>query len=71
MAPQAHATLTADAQWLRDEDADQVSLLDQALGELAVGLDHHDGATGWEKSTALVLMPDPTKGNKRTKETIF
>ena len=36
------ATLAAYEQWLRDQDADLMSLLDQALGELAIGFDHHD-----------------------------
>jgi mycofactocin system transcriptional regulator len=36
------ATLAAYEQWLRDGDADLTSLLDEALGELAIGFDHHD-----------------------------
>jgi TetR/AcrR family transcriptional regulator, regulator of mycofactocin system len=39
------ATLAAYEQWLRDEDADLMSLLDQALGELATGFEHHDQVT--------------------------
>ena len=35
------ATLAAYEQWLRDEDADLMWLLDEALGELAIGFDHH------------------------------
>jgi hypothetical protein len=35
------ATLAAYEQWLRDRDADLMTLLDQALGELAIGFDHH------------------------------
>jgi TetR/AcrR family transcriptional regulator, regulator of mycofactocin system len=36
------ATLAAYGQWLRDGEADLTSLLDQALGELAIGFEHHD-----------------------------
>jgi mycofactocin system transcriptional regulator len=36
------ATLAAYEQWLRDQDADLMCLLDEALGELAIGFDHHD-----------------------------
>lgn len=39
------ATLAAYEQWLRDDDADLMWLLDQALGELAVGFEHHDRVT--------------------------
>jgi mycofactocin system transcriptional regulator len=35
------ATLAAYEQWLRDEDADLMRLLDEALGELAIGFEHH------------------------------
>ncbi len=36
------ATLAGYEQWLRDEGADLVELLDAALGELAIGFRHHD-----------------------------
>jgi mycofactocin system transcriptional regulator len=39
------ATLAAYEQWLREEDADLMSLLDQALGELATGFEHHGRVT--------------------------
>ncbi len=39
------ATLAAYEQWLRDEDADLMCLLDQALGELAIGFEYHDSVT--------------------------
>lgn len=35
------ATLAAYEQWLRDEQGDLTALLDEALGELAVGFEHH------------------------------
>ncbi len=38
------ATLAAYEQWLRDEDADLMHLLDEALSELAIGFDHHDSS---------------------------
>lgn len=37
------ATLAAYEQWLRDPDADLMCQLDLALGELAIGFEHHDG----------------------------
>jgi mycofactocin system transcriptional regulator len=36
------ATLAGYGQWLRDEKADLTAVLDEALGELAIGFDHHD-----------------------------
>jgi mycofactocin system transcriptional regulator len=39
------ATLAAYEQWLREEHTDLMCLLDQALGELAIGFDHHDSVT--------------------------
>jgi mycofactocin system transcriptional regulator len=36
------ATLAAYGQWLQVEKADLTALLDEALGELAIGFDHHD-----------------------------
>jgi mycofactocin system transcriptional regulator len=48
------ATLAAYEQWLRDEDADLMSLLDEALGELAIGFDHRDSVTDSEESSARV-----------------
>jgi mycofactocin system transcriptional regulator len=48
------ATLAAYEQWLRDEDADLMSLLDQALGELAIGFDHHDSVKDSEESSPRV-----------------
>ena len=40
------ATMAAYEEWLRDEEADLTSLLDQALGELALGFSHHGGGAG-------------------------
>jgi mycofactocin system transcriptional regulator len=40
------ATLAGYGQWLRDEDADLTVLLDEALGELAIGFEHHGRAGG-------------------------
>jgi TetR/AcrR family transcriptional regulator, regulator of mycofactocin system len=40
------AALAAYEQWLRDEDADLMCLLDRALGELATGFDHHGNVAG-------------------------
>ena len=36
------ATLAGYDQWLRDENSELTALLDEALGELAIGFDHHD-----------------------------
>jgi mycofactocin system transcriptional regulator len=41
------ATLAGYEQWLRDEDADLTAVLDDALGELAIGFRHH--ATGTQR----------------------
>jgi mycofactocin system transcriptional regulator len=38
------ATLAGYDQWLRDERSELTALLDEALGELAIGFDHHDRA---------------------------
>jgi hypothetical protein len=51
------ASLAAHEQWLRDEDADLMSLLDQAIGELAIGFDHHDSAP--ESSEAVAPARGP------------
>jgi mycofactocin system transcriptional regulator len=39
------ATLAGYEHWLRDEQSDLTALLDNALGELAIGFDHHDRPT--------------------------
>jgi mycofactocin system transcriptional regulator len=36
------ATLAGYGQWLRDEESDLTVLLDEALGQLAIGFEHHD-----------------------------
>ena len=40
------ATLAGYEQWLRDDASDLTDLLDRALGELAVGFEHHGRAGG-------------------------
>ncbi len=45
------ASLAAYEEWLRDEGGDLSVLLDEALGELAIGFRHHDREPLQERST--------------------